>query len=225
MGYIDILNNIRSREILSKITDNIWIGNRYSVSNLSILEEYDVIINCSKDIPFYKKDNIINHRISVDDSNDITNIKNLETYLEMTADLLNIYSKDNKQVLVHCEDSVNLSPSIIIAYLIKYENKDLYEATLYIISKHSITFFIFPTFRLSLINYEYNIVKKNSKDIKYIQISKNKHKFFVFIIILILLTINIYTKYFKKKYIIINDIPSILKHDINNNDIYSIYSS
>lgn len=181
----DILNYIFDKPIYSKIMNNIWIGNKKVVKNMEIYKTIDVVINCSKNIPFYNTSKI-NHRISVENNNSIKNIKNLETYLEMTADLIKYHVDQNKKILIHCDNSVDLSPCIIAAYLIKYNNKNLYESCDFIMSKHPIAFIFDVKFKLSLINYEYNILKKNTKNISYIHFKKFKF-FWIGLIVLILI--------------------------------------
>jgi protein-tyrosine phosphatase len=183
----DILNYIFNKSIYNKILDNIWIGNKQVVKNMEIYKNIDVIINCSKNIPFYNTSKI-NHRISITNNNSIENIKNLETYLEMSADLIKYHTDQKKKILIHCDTSRDLSPSILVAYLIKYKNINLYESCDFIMNKHSLAFIINAKFKLSLINYEYNILKKNHKNISYIHFKKFK-LFWITLIAIILIII------------------------------------
>ena len=204
----DILNYTLDKPIYNKITANIWIGNKQSVKNMTIYKDIDVIINCSKNIPFYNTSKI-NHRISITNDDTMSNKKDLETYLEMSSDLINYHVANNRNILIHCETSVHLSPSIIVAYFIKYRNKNLYEACEFVMNKHRIAFFFNPKFRISLINYEYNILKKNHKGISYIHFKKFKILWIGSIILILIITLvllgainKVNTKYTKKNEIL-----------------------
>ena len=117
------------------------------------------------------------------------NIKNLESYLEMTADLIKYHTDKNRNILIHCDDSIDISPSILVAYIIKYYNKNLYEACSYIMNKHFLAFIIKTKFKISLINYEYNILKKNSKDISFIHFKKFNYFWLILLSLLIFIII------------------------------------
>lgn len=190
----NILNHITNKPVFNKVQDNIWVGNEELAKNPKLYADIDVVINCSKGIKFYD-DTKINHRISVSDDSEIDNIKNLETYLEMSADIIKHHIDENKKILIFCSTSINLTPSILAAFMIKHDNKTLYNACEIIVNKHPLAFIIKPTFRLSLINYEYNILKKNSHNIAYIHFKVYK----VFWILLILPIIIIIYKLFNRK--------------------------
>ena len=182
----DLYNYILNKPIYNKIFNNIWIGNKYIVKNKKIYDKIDVIINCSKNIPFYNNSKI-NHRISINNNNKIDNIKNLETYLEMTADLIQYHTEQNRNILIHCDDSINLSPSILVGYLIKYYNKNLYNACNFIMDKHPLSFLFNTKYQISLMNYEYNILKKNHKNVSNIHFKKFKLYWIIFIIFIIII--------------------------------------
>lgn len=183
----DIINFIFNKHIYKKITDNIYIGNKFILNNKDVYNNIEVIINCSKSIPFYDNSKI-NHRISIDNDNNINNIKDLESYLEMAADIIKIHNDQNKKILIHCDNSINLSTTILAAYFIKYEKKNLYDACNFIIDRHPLAFFYEPKYKISLINYEYNILKKNEKDISLIHLKKFK-KYWISLIIIIAIII------------------------------------
>ena len=191
----NILDFILNKPIYNKVLNNVWIGNKKVVKNMEVYKNIDVVINCSKNIPFYNTSKI-NHRISIDNNNSMENIKNLETYLEMTADLIKFHIDQNKKILIHCDTSMDIAPSILSAYLIKYKNKNLYEACDYIMNKHPLAFIICPKFKMSLINYEFNILKKNYKNISYIHFKKFK-LFWIGLLVIILIIIIIINKDYK----------------------------
>ena len=72
-----ILNSLKKYNIYnnySKITDNIFLGNKYAAFDRKFLEENEikVIVNCSKNIDFIESDYYIKHRIPVND--DLSNV-------------------------------------------------------------------------------------------------------------------------------------------------------
>ena len=68
--------------------------------------------------------------------------------------IMNKYTKQNYNILVHCYAGIQRSPSIIAAYLIRYYNFSMYEAINYIKQKKNKTFYPKINFYNSLNKYQ-----------------------------------------------------------------------
>ena len=143
MVYNKILNNV----YLSNYKDS--INNEYINGN-----NIKVIINCSKNLPFINNNNIIKIRISIND--DLSKQSNIDLfkYLNHITTIMNKYTKQNYNILVHCYAGIQRSPSIIAAYLIRYYNFSMYEAINYIKQKKNKTFYPKINFYNSLNKYQ-----------------------------------------------------------------------
>jgi protein-tyrosine phosphatase len=110
----------------SKITENIFLGNVLSAvdSNFIISNNIKVILSLSSS-NINVHPNILSYHhyyIKDDPEQDIITILN-----ECTAIIENAVKKGYK-ILVHCEQGVSRSASVVIAYLIKYMNMNFLEA-------------------------------------------------------------------------------------------------
>jgi len=141
-----------------EILPNLWLGDINSSKNKCFFDDnnIDIVMNCTKDIPFYSN-YTKNIRISIDDNLENSEIDKLYLYLDKAVDLLNMELLNNKNILIHCYAGKQRSASIICSYLIKYANMSLLESIEAIKSKRLIIFTPCINFRNSLIKYE----KKN----------------------------------------------------------------
>ena len=124
--------------VLSEIISNLLIGNSNDAQNES--ENFDLIINCTENIPFYTKNEKIKLiRIEIKDlfeEND-----SMYNYFEFTSDLINEYLINNKKILVHCQQGMSRSVTIVAAYFIKYQNMNVSNVIKFLKSKRRESFF------------------------------------------------------------------------------------
>ena len=109
----------------NRITKNIHVGNyKSSFIDYIIKEQFDVIINCTPDIPF-QSINTLNHRIPVYD--DLTFHSNviLAKHITKILPIIHEYNIANKKILIHCRAGMQRSAAVLAAYLIKYNNMSL----------------------------------------------------------------------------------------------------
>lgn len=141
-----------------EILPNLWLGNINSAKNKSFFDDHNIniVLNCTKDIPFYSN-YTKNIRISVDDNLEDSEIDKFYLYIEKAVDLLNIELMNNKNILVHCYAGKQRSASIICCYLIKYANMSLLESIEAIKSKRLIVFTPEINFKNALIKFEKKI--------------------------------------------------------------------
>ena len=135
-----------------KILNNIYLGNYNDSLNNNFINNFQMIINCSKDLPFNKKINNHTKKIRLNINDDLTRKSNIElyNYLNYITSIIHYYSENNKKIFIYCYAGKQRSPSIIAAYLIKYYNFSLNEAINFIKLKNYNTFSPRPNFYNSL---------------------------------------------------------------------------
>ena len=109
----------------SEVKPKLFLGNQYSTS---VIENVDLIISIGCNSKNKKIENI---KFSIKDSSssDFTSI-----FKEIT-DIINLSLENGGSVLVHCQGGINRSPTIIMAYLIRFDGMSLDMAASYLISK------------------------------------------------------------------------------------------
>tara|TARA_B100001093_G_C26453926_1_gene853518 strand:- start:3 stop:440 length:438 start_codon:yes stop_codon:yes gene_type:complete len=139
----------------NKIMNNIYLGNYNDSMNNDFINDFNLIINCSKDLPFNNNinNNIKKIRISIND--DLSKQSNIDlyNYLNYITNVMHQYTNNNKKIFVYCYAGKQRSPSIIAAYLIKYYNFSTYEAINFIKQKKNNTFKPKVNFYNSLNNF------------------------------------------------------------------------
>jgi protein-tyrosine phosphatase len=120
----------------NEIIQNLYLGNETSSK---IYNDIDIIINCSKDLPFTKK--CLGIRIPIDDSPEESSrlFKFLKT--NKVLDIMHNFLGNNKKVLVHCRMGMQRSCTVVACYLIKYYNFTPQQAVAFIKNKRHIAFF------------------------------------------------------------------------------------
>ena len=155
--FIDILF---SRNHIDNVLPNLYIGNIYTALNREILTKnnIDVIINCSTDIPFIELDSIkMTYRFPIEDDLSDQHVDNMAQNIGKYVDIIRKHIKNNNNVYVHCRAGIQRSPSVIIGYLIKYNDMDLAQAISYLRSVRNGVFRPENHFYKSLKSYELNI--------------------------------------------------------------------
>ena len=139
----------------NKIINNIYLGNYNDSMNNDFINDFNLIINCSKDLPFNSNinNNIKKIRVSIND--DLSKQSNIDlyNYLNYITNVIHQYNNNNKKIFIYCYAGKQRSPSIIAAYLIKYYNFSTYEAINYIKQKKNNTFKPKVNFYNSLNNF------------------------------------------------------------------------
>jgi len=111
---------------LNKITEGIYIGPIQQAYKKEELLQANIthIINLSN-MDYFTYDNFTYLNISVMDNK----YSDISTYFDTTNEFINscLKNNSNKNILVHCYAGKSRSPTIIIAYLIKYQKMTLNE--------------------------------------------------------------------------------------------------
>lgn len=142
--------------ILDKVIDGLYVGDAVAANNLAILKEKDINILISM-VPISNHfENIEYHSFLINDNRN----ENISIYFEEINRI--IYSNKHKNILVHCENGVSRSVTIVLAYLLK-NNYTLKEALIQIKTNRTSTF-TRPNsgFARQLLKYEKEILGTNS---------------------------------------------------------------
>ena len=142
-----------------EIITDLWLGNIRDSRNTEFINKVDIIINCSKKIPFLndKKKCI---RIPVDDNLEKSEIINMYNFFPKITEIIHEYLNKNKVVFIHCYAGKQRSASIIIAYIMRYLNISCKNAIKLLESKRSIVFTPLVNFENALVLYESDILNK-----------------------------------------------------------------
>jgi protein-tyrosine phosphatase len=136
-----------------KICKNVWIGSQGDACSDSFMRENNVrlIVNCTRDIPFYFED-IPAHRVSVDD--DVTYNHAMLKELPFVVTLLESHSKQRGiSVLVHCYAGMQRSATCVAAWIMKTHGWTPARTIAWLQAKKPETFRPFPTFEKALWEY------------------------------------------------------------------------
>lgn len=132
-----------------EIIHNLFIGNKESLYDAS---KFQVIINCTKHIPFPPDvENIDCERVPIND--DSTEYNVLLQYKDYILKKIHTSLIENKKVLVHCHAGMQRSCTIVALYLIKYYGMRPTDAIKFIQRRRPIAFMPEPTFKNLLFSF------------------------------------------------------------------------
>jgi len=142
----------------NEIIPNLWLGCRNSPLERENLRKNNIklIINCSKDLDYPVDSDIQTIRLAINDINTEESNNILNENIETIIYIMNTYLNNNIGVLVHCYAGMQRSATVVICYLIKYENMTVSSAKELMKSKRSIVFLPYPTFNTFINNYGNN---------------------------------------------------------------------
>lgn len=111
---------------MNKIIPNLYLGASWNANNIRELMHYkiDTIVNVAYEIGCYYTDKFQYHRYYWDDHESFQILDDLD----LVVDQIYHDIKNGKNVFVHCAMGISRSAAVIIAYLIKYENKNYEDA-------------------------------------------------------------------------------------------------
>jgi len=121
---ISVANKNISEFNATEIIDGLWLGGEDDlIINELNKRNITYILNITHNIHLLQNDNIDGKQIKIkDDSNE-----NIGQYFDECSDLINNLLNNNRKILVHCQKGLSRSPSIIIAYLMKYHFNNIHE--------------------------------------------------------------------------------------------------
>lgn len=147
-----------------EILPNIWIGSHKDALNNKFIKNnhIQVIINCTKTIPFSKLQNIKKIRIPVNDSLKDEDIELLYQYFDKTNKILNQTFSSLTPVLVHCYAGKQRSATVIAAFIMEVTKLDKLDIIAMIKSKKNNCFTPCINFSKSLDKFKNDLLKKNN---------------------------------------------------------------
>ncbi|VDN97851.1 unnamed protein product [Rodentolepis nana] len=118
----------RENVSISQILDFLYLGNSRDARNFESLKELGIthIINATRDLPNYVEGNgdIKYLRVAVEDSG----TADLTPYFTPTIEFIDVTVRAKGRVLVHCQEGVSRSASLVIAYIMAHSNLSLMRA-------------------------------------------------------------------------------------------------
>lgn len=149
----DILTAQNKIPIFDRIIDNIYLGDLEAILYLE-KNKIDIVVNISN-IKYNEISEIQYHYYNIDDNKEAT----ISIYFNEFINLIN--TNLNKNIFVHCVNSVSRSVTLILAYLM---TKNMNLITAYNYLKNKRTQYVSPNrgFVNQLIDHEFKLYNKNS---------------------------------------------------------------
>lgn len=121
---------------MSKITENIYLGNYFNAMNYQWLMGKNIshVLNCAKEIPCSYTGKLIYKHVKGDDVPQFRMIP----FLHDAADFIQDSLSKQGTVLVHCAAGISRSTTCLVAWFMKYRNMDLLSSLQYIRQRRSI---------------------------------------------------------------------------------------
>tara|TARA_B100001093_G_scaffold511218_1_gene578630 strand:+ start:1681 stop:2121 length:441 start_codon:yes stop_codon:yes gene_type:complete len=141
---------------VSQILPNLWLGNIFDSRDTKFLRNIDIVINCTKTIPFHSN-NTKNIRVFIDDNLKKEEIVNMYKYLVPITKFLNKNIKSGKNILVHCHAGMQRSATVVCAFLMRYLNISYEDSSIFLKSKRNIVFKPQTNFHAALTLFEKKI--------------------------------------------------------------------
>jgi hypothetical protein len=151
----------------NQITKNIWLGNYVDSANQDFIlrNNIKVIINCSKDLPFYFTQTEIpyRYRIPVNDDRMENSLRIMYLHLPKIVEIIKSHIARDENIYIHCHAGMQRSACVVSAYLMSEYCKTFPESVEYIKTHRSIAFTPFINFKKSLEIYEADLNRQKKK--------------------------------------------------------------
>jgi len=141
-----------------EIIPNIYLGNRNSAKDNTLLDKIYLVVNCSEEISFYSN-KTKNFRVNVPDNLSLDCNLKILVYINQILPIMYKCYMANQPILVHCRAGMHRSATVVACFLMRYFNFNKDSAIQYIKSKRPVAFFPGANFDLSLELFYKNILK------------------------------------------------------------------
>jgi protein-tyrosine phosphatase len=125
---------------MHQILTNLYIGDIQDAQQARGQIRPGLVVNCSKDIPFFDP-TAMTIRIPVDDDGQVHSMEKMYSHIHATCAAIHISLQRNQAVFVHCFAGRQRSACVVCAYLMLYQNMPKEAAMQYIKSKRKVAFF------------------------------------------------------------------------------------
>merc|ERR1711981_1313150 len=121
----------------TQVLPHLFLGNMKDASDVAILHGLGIgyVLNVTSKPPSYKMDPGIIYKQLVADDN---GLQNLRQFFEEAFEFIDLAKSNNSGVLVHCQAGISRSPTIAVAYLMKYYPMAMSDAYKFVKTKRSI---------------------------------------------------------------------------------------
>ena len=125
------------------IIPRLWLGNFDSSQEFEFIRKYniDVIINCTKDLPFAPIDGIYKYRIPIDDNLQRDQIISMAQWVGKILPIMFNHYQNGRSILVHCAAGIQHSAIVVLSFLYVYYHQDVQSAVHTINLKTSVCLF------------------------------------------------------------------------------------
>jgi protein-tyrosine phosphatase len=152
----------------TEVVPNLWIGNYQDTAIPSFIKGFDVIINCTKNLPFPLEElccpGVKQVRLSVEDNLQPAELDALYRYLDKVTQLIHANLMYGRRVLVHCFAGKQRSASVIVAYMMRYFRMNLENASRALQSKRACVFEPLCNFRPTLEKFHLFLQSEKKKN-------------------------------------------------------------
>ncbi|XP_053556471.1 dual specificity protein phosphatase 18 isoform X2 [Bombina bombina] len=108
---------------VAKITDGLYLSNAFAANNKAVLTAYG--ITCVINVSLEKSRNVSPEREYLHFPVTDTPSSFLFEYFDTVADKIHSVEASGGRTLVHCSAGISRSPTLCLAYLMKYKNQSL----------------------------------------------------------------------------------------------------
>ena len=121
----------------TQVLPHLYLGNMRDASDVSILHRLGVgyVLNVTSKPPCYNMEPGITYKQLVADDN---GLQNLRQFFEEAFEFIDLAKSNSSGVLVHCQAGISRSPTIAVAYLMKYYPMAMADAYKFVKSRRSI---------------------------------------------------------------------------------------
>ena len=142
-----------------KIIDGLYLSDYAGAYNISHLVKYKIthILVCARELSYRFPEDFEYLRLDLDDHH----TSDILPHLSIATDFIHSALKSDNTVLFHCAMGISRSPSIVIAYLLRYEHLSYSDAFNFVQKRHTSTRPM-PNFAKQLHHYEKVLRKGNA---------------------------------------------------------------
>lgn len=135
----------------NEIIPRLWLGGIQSSQSPTFINanKINVIVNCTKDIPFQKLPGIYKYRVPVDDNLQLSEINSMTMWLHHILPLIHHHYLKGSTILIHCFAGMQRSAIVLFSYLYQYHTKNAVKTAYMIKSKRPIAFTPYMNFKKS----------------------------------------------------------------------------
>lgn len=128
-----------------QLVQGLFLGNKSTGSDAELVRKFGIEAICNVGAGKPKLTNVATLKVSLPDRPDA----DLKSILDEAVDFIHSHIEKGESVLVHCQGAVSRSPSVAIAYMLKYCNMT-FEESLHLIQQKRPACRIRPEFKLAL---------------------------------------------------------------------------